>query len=135
MVYIEFQNGGSPPTVTPLRDEGRNYYAGLEVTGPALDRDYLRVPLLATPQLESSDEALYAANRTRWVFMTSGSAGVSSLAFSSGAGSQVYGFALVAAPDVNDRTKDLVFARFYPAAALAKSANSEIQARWTYTLI
>ncbi len=131
MAYIEFVNADPAPAISVSRGDGRSYYAGLETSGPPLNRDYLRVPLLFSPQTEASSDD-YTANRVRWVIMSSGDAGVGGLEFSSAAASEVYGFALVAAPDLNDRSRDLVFARVYLDTPLPKLATSQIQARWPY---
>lgn len=137
-VYVEFQNGGSPTPPALTRADGRSYYAGLEVSGPVADRSYMRLPLLVTPQLATSDADKYQSNVTRWMFMTEGGTQdvTETLTFSSGAGSIVYGFALVAAPDfLGDRSRDLVFARFYPDTPIEKTAGVEIQARWNYSFM
>ena len=132
MAYVEFINDGIAPAVSVSREDGRSYYAGLETTGVPLGIDYLRVPLLFSPAVSASS-AEYASNRVQWVVMSSGDTGVSGLAFSAEALSAVYGFALVSAPDVNDRTQDLVFARVYLETPLSKLATSQIHARWPYT--
>lgn len=133
MAYVEFYNGaGDPPSVVPDPVEGRSYYAGLEAADPADGIDYLRIPLIFGPAVGAT--AGHQSNRVRWTITTSGTEGVAGLSFSSGAGSKVFGGALVAAPDLSDRSADLVFARFYPEQPVEKGpANQQIQLIWTYT--
>ena len=129
MVYVEFQNGGTPPTVVPTRDGGRNYYAGL---AGSPTQDYLRIPLLINAQLASTNLDNFSSNLARWMLLTGGTAGVNGLPFSAADGSQVYGFALVSAPDASDASRDLVFARMYPDTPIPKVDGAEVQARWAY---
>lgn len=132
-IYVEFANAAppiSPPSYT--RADGLAYYAGL-AGNPT--RDYLRVPLIAAP-LSSSDEATYPkGNRNTFYARTAGVAGVNGLPFSSGAGSTVYGVALVAMVDPADRTKDLVMARRYFAsdAQLTKPSGLQLAVDWEIT--
>lgn len=131
--YIEFQNGGTPPAITPTVDGGRLYYAGLEASGLGLNRDYLRVPLVFRPTVAGSD-AQYQSNRVVFNVLSTGTTGVSGLPFSAEAESQVYGAALVATPDPSDRTMDLVLARFYPDEPLAKTPGGQVQLVWPYVV-
>lgn len=119
-MYIEFENMSDDVTaVTPPsfeRTEGIEYYAGL---ADSLVRDYLRVPLLLTPDVDvvSGDEALFPdpllGNLLRVQAITSGTAGVHGRTFSAAEHSRVFGIAIVATPVFADPTRDLVFARGY----------------------
>ena len=130
--YIEFKNGTAParPTIDPA--EGRSYYAGLETLHGSTFVDYLRVPRLFLPAISSSDPTKYPCNQLLYTIASQGAVGVCGLPFSAAANSVVYVAALVAAPVWEDRTQDLVFARFYPATALPKSAATEVNIRWPY---
>jgi len=129
-MYVEFENNGgvavTPPT--PLAAEGKSYYDGL-LTHPT--RDYLRVPATAV-LLDSTDAALYpGGNRLTVIAQTAGVAGVHGKIFSDTVSSRVYGGALVSTPDYGDQTQDLVYARFYYAAAsqMVKLASSQLWVR------
>jgi len=135
-MYMEFRNGGLPaPVVTPDPSEGRSYYAALD-TGLS-DRDYIRVPLTADPTLESSDPTKFSTNRVQFVALSGGyTIGRGGHAFSAAAQSVVYGVALVAAPDPDDPTQDIVFSRSYAPAdftAKLKLVNEEISIVWPHT--
>ena len=126
MAYIEFANLGEPvdPVPTIARDEGLSYYNSL--TAPY---DYLRLPIALTA-VESSDETLYPdGNISVFHLHTSGSVGYkNALSFTEGAGSYVYGGAILAAPVPGDSTKDLLLARFVlpPESQIPKVFGKEI---------
>lgn len=123
-MYLEFKNGGAPSyTVDPA--QGRSYYAALDSGGGA--SDYLRVALTTSPVLTSSDPTKFLANIMTILATTFGkNAGQGGFEFSAAAGSVVFGVALVAAPDPDDASQDLVFDRSYSFTALEKRANEEI---------
>ena len=132
-MYIEFENA-APPISAPsyTRADGRAYYAGLE-SDPT--RDYLRVPLIASP-LSSSDEATYPkGNVNTFYAMTGGAVGVGGRAFSSASASTVYGAALVPTVDPADRAKDLILSRFYFGAGsqLTKPPGLQLALGWEIT--
>ena len=126
MAYIEFANIGEPvdPVPTISRDEGLSYYNAL--TAPY---DYLRVPISLTA-VESSDETLYPlGNVSVFHLNTIGTVGFKNgLSFSDGAGSYVYGGAILAAPVIGDATKDLLLSRFVlaPDSQMPKVFGKEI---------
>lgn len=126
-IYLEYQNGGVAPTITPTRDEGRAYYAGLEGHST---RDYLRVPIVFRPSLSASS-ASFSSNKVTFTVMSVDQAGEGGKGFSNLDGSQVYGLALVSALDMTDRTRDLVFARGY-FAALEKGDTTQVSVTWSY---
>jgi hypothetical protein len=126
MAYIEFANIGEPvdPVPTILRDEGLSYYNGL-----AAPYDYLRVPVLTTG-CDSTDTDLYP-NGNRSIFHLQATATVghkNGLTFSEGAGSYVYGGAILAAPVPGDSTKDLLLSRFVltPSQQIPKVVGKEV---------
>lgn len=133
-MYLEFANGTPPLTVTtPDRTWNAAYYQSL------IGRDYLAVPIRAT-QLASSDLVTYP-NGNQVIFTAkSGGDGLVGLAngleFSSAASSVVTGAALVAQPDLNDPTQDLVLSAMYfdADAQQVKLSSSEIGIDWELTL-
>lgn len=115
--YVEYANLADPgDTVTPPsydRSEGRTYYDGLALTA---DRDYVRVPIGLPPALETEPGyTLPDGQGNRLVFhvLATADTGVHGRAFHVNSNSKVYGLALVVAPDWDDPTADLVFARAY----------------------
>ena len=128
-MYMEFQNGGATPTVDPDPADGRSYYAALDSGLSA--RDYLRLPLAATPTLSSSDASKFETNKATFFGMSTGStAGRGGHVFSAAAVSNVYGVALVAAPDPDDASQDIVFSRSYDFTPKQKQVNEEISIQW-----
>lgn len=128
-MYVEFDNSGSAvnPTPTISRSDDLSYYTTL-----SSPRDYLRVPIVLLGE-ENSDSNTFVDNNTA-VFhaKTSGVVGVNGLPFSAAANSRVYGGALVAFCDPADATKDLIFSRYYAAAAnqLLKEVGRQIGLEW-----
>lgn len=119
-IFLEFENLGNPATtVTPPsydRDEGVGYYDDLSLSST---KDYLRVPLQSTPSLgvasgyDSYFTEAGTGNKLTFMGITTGSVGVHGRAFANANNSKVYGAALVATPDENDHSKDLIIARTY----------------------
>lgn len=112
--YIEFQNVASPgdpaDAVVYDRTESAEYYASL-ASSP--DRDYLRVPfVLGEPQLDD-EENFPRGNLLLGFAVSDGATGVHGKTFSEGANSVVAGAAVVATPDRDDPTQDLIFSRWY----------------------
>lgn len=137
-MYIEYENVGAPED--PISEDpefdralGVDHYAALSGT-----RDYLRVALTLEPSLViSTDYTEYFTpgengNQLTFFAQTSGAEGVNALPFSHVVNSKVYAAALVATPDFNDRTKDVVFARtvFDVEDQITKEASSQIGITW-----
>ena len=138
-MYMEFENVASPgdpvsvPAFTRDAGEGVEYYNGLALSG---DRDYLRVPLVAT-SMDSTDETNFPkGNRPIFFAQTSGVEGVHGKGFSDADNSTVFGGALVAFVDEDDPTRDIVLSRFYLEVAkqVPKLATSEIGFEWRLKL-
>jgi hypothetical protein len=135
-MFFEFENNSgaavSPPSFD--RNDGMSYYNGL-LTSP--NRDYLRVPLVAS-SLNSSDVALFpGGNQLGFFAQTEGVTGVHGKTFSSAVQSRIFGGALVTFPDFGDATQDLVFSRFYFTETdeqLIKLVGSQIGFSWSVTL-
>jgi hypothetical protein len=139
VVYFEFENDNPNPgsIVQPSIDltRGRSYYAALENDAATTKRDYLRVSLLSVPSLDTSDPSLFVSNRVTFIATTVGSvAGEGGQPFNVARLSTVYGVALVYAPDPNDRTEDMVFARSYDMTPKQLGANEQISIVWRHTI-
>lgn len=138
-LYIEFENVASPSTAVAVssfdRDLGINHYNSLVSSST---RDFLRIPLTLEPA--GSVSAGYEAylpieqqlNKLTFFVQTAGTAGVFGKTFSHTVNSKVYAAALVAAPQYDDRTKDVIFARTIFAAEnqVTKEASSQIGITW-----
>ena len=143
-VYFEFENVISAETAvvepqTFLRSVGLPYYDGL---GAMFNRDYLRIPMVVAPQFSTSSG--YASllpteqqtNQLTFFAQTEGTSGINGKGFGSnvsGKISKIYAASLVAAPDIDDPTKDIVFARtvFNTENQVLKDASSQIGITWT----
>jgi hypothetical protein len=138
-MYLEFENTASPgdpvspPALSRAAGEGVDYFAGLSTSD---DRDYLRVPLIAST-LETTDETLFPkGNAPTFFAQSSGVEGVHGKTFSDSANSVVFGGALVAFVDAGDPTQDLVLSRFYLEVSdqQAKLSTSQIGLEWQLRL-
>lgn len=146
-VYVEFQNVAvesdlvAVPTVDGLNPlHGRPYYDAL---ADSTDTDYLRVDVLAAPQIDVEDGYAGAfpdagtGNLLRLHAQSSGLIGINGLPFDDGNNSKVFGTALVVAPVENDPTQDIVIARGYfeGAAQLIKLPGRQIGVTWEVPFI
>jgi len=132
-MYLEFQNGGTPPVITPDPADGRTYYAALESGLTAAD--YLRIPFSNVPTLSTTDVSKFLANKGTFFAMSTGqTVGRGGKPFSAGDGSIVYGIALVCAADVADASQDIVFSRTYNFTAISKEVGQEISMTWAHIL-
>jgi hypothetical protein len=133
IMYIEYENVTNPTDVvsvpTPARDEGAqsSYYASM-----ALHRDFLRVPIIAATPYTEDVNKYPKGNAAFYIAQTSGTQGFYGLAFSSGVNSKVFGCALGWAPDLGDRSKDLLYARKYYSSGQQslKVPSSEVAVEW-----
>jgi hypothetical protein len=138
-MYIEFENQADPAVVIAVspfdRDLGIGYYNGLLTSG---NRDFLRIPLSVEPAtsvsagFEANLPVDQQANQLTFFVQTSGTTGVHGKTFSHVVNSKVYSAALVAAPHIGDRTKDVIFARtiLSPANQVTKEASSQVGITW-----
>ena len=128
-MYFEYKNlaaSGDPITAPSYdRSDASSYYASLAGTS---DTDIVRANLMtgATYQSSGSD---YNGNIVSFVAMTEVGQGYYGKAFSATTNSEVYGAALVAAPAINDITRDIIFSRVY-FPQIAKQPNQQIGIRW-----
>jgi hypothetical protein len=131
-MYIEFDNSGSAPTPpTATRGGSVDYYASLNDTDP--NQDYLRVPVIAT-RLDNTDSTLFLVdNRARFFAQTETKTGVNGL--TCGLGSYVYGASLVACPEYDDPSQDVIFSRTYFTTEnqIVVAQNSQIGLSWDIT--
>lgn len=140
-MYIEYENV-APEQEISTPSFGRNvditYYNSLV---DSQTRNFIRVPLSIEPALSVSagyDANLpvnQAGNQLTFFAQTSEARVVYSGAskqFSSASNSRIYAAALVAAPVIGDRSKDVIFARtiFSSANQVTKEASSQIGITW-----
>jgi hypothetical protein len=140
-MYIEYENI-DPELEISTASFGRSvditYYNAL-VDSPT--RNFIRVPLSVEPALSVSagyDANLpvdQAGNQLTFFAQTSEARVVfagETKQFSSATNSRVYAAALVAAPAINDRSKDVIFARtvFNGANQVTKEASAQIGITW-----
>jgi len=138
-MYIEYANVALPGDPAPIPTFDRNpasgvtYYNAL-ITNPA--NDYLRVPIIAAP-VDTSDPVLYPkGNLVTFFAQTQGTVGVHSKPFGDVYNSTVIGAALVATPNPDDATEDLVLSRFYfdVPEQKPKLPTGQIGLEWELTL-
>lgn len=135
-MYFQYQNTvGTPVQPSLTKDLGRSDFDS--ITG-ADKRDWLRVPIITEPLIDSSDEAVYENNQ---VTFTASSASSASLTGESPAGnvfsdttpdgpSKIYSLALVSTPTISDNTKDRIFSRVNPASILTVQAGHHVTVFW-----
>lgn len=132
-MYFEFRNLDDPDTDVDAPSYGRGdgiaYYEGLS---DSADTDYVRVPLTAVTVTSANTTRYPGGNVTNAIAQTSGVTGVNGKSFSDTVNSKVFGGALVASPDPNDASRDLIVSRFYfPAGSqLPKLAGSQLGLNW-----
>ena len=131
-MYIEFQNLADPsdPITPPTfgRDGGASYYDGL-ISSP--DRDFIRIALSVSPSFASSGGD-YQNNVVTFFGQTAGTSGFHGKSFGESANSAVFGAALVASPDTQDQSKDVVFSRVYSGIdKILKQTGQEIGVTWS----
>jgi hypothetical protein len=140
-IYFEFENVLTPETAVSepasfSKELGISYYNSF-----GQYRDFLRVPLILEPGrststgYESKLPFEHQDNQLTFFAQTSGNSGVRGVSFGnsvSGRNSKIYAAALVAAPNFNDPTKDIIFARtvFSEAHQVPKEASSQIGITW-----
>jgi hypothetical protein len=139
VIYVEFKNLADPATVvtnpTFSRHDGLEYYDGL---AGSPDTDYLRLfaptPTVAVIPGYSSYFPPGQGNMLVYKVVTGGAMGVHGRPFSAAANSKVYGAALAAAPDVDDRTQDVLISRGYydPSAHLVKQPSGQIEITYKF---
>ena len=116
-VYVEFSNvaeaGDTVVVPSMSRANASDYYAGL-----ALDpcNDYLRLPVLAYRKYISNPLLFSRPNAIAISTVTGGVTGFHGKPFSHTAISKIYGMALVAAPNPDDPSHDIVYDRAYFSA-------------------
>ena len=115
-MYIEFCNVASPgdavpiPSYTRSSSDARAYYDSLAESS---DTDYVRADIISAV-VSSTDEDTYPNGNMLTLFgLATAVEGVHGKTFSYAANSKVYGAALVATPDNDDPTQDLVMSRAY----------------------
>lgn len=133
-MYLEFENVADPDdeVAAPeiVRSSGRAYYDSLI---DSEDRDYLRVPIIATSSELIGDTINSSQGlRIRWFAQSSGVVGAHGKEFSDAVNSKIIGGALVAQVSAGDATQDLILSRFYaaPERQLVKLPSGQVGAEW-----
>jgi hypothetical protein len=136
-MYLEYENvasAGDPVSIPSFdRGEGVDYYNGLSNSS---DRDYLRVPVIAT-KIDSTDQTKFPqGNQMTFFAQSEGTQGVHGKPFDAANNSTLFGGVLVAKPDPKDASQDLVFARFYfpQSEQQVKLASSQLGVEWSIEL-
>lgn len=128
-MWFEFDNGGSPATPAPSREDTAVSVIA-EATGT---RDILRGSLVAQPLLQASGPD-YGSNQGVYHAITPAGSSiqgeVNSLAF--GAGSSIIGLCLAASPGGSDIEDDWIYSRFALGAGdeLAVGSSGQVAATW-----
>ena len=140
-MYIEYENIAPESTIS-APSFGRNvdvsYYNSLVDSNT---RNFIRVPLSIEPALsvstgyEANLPVNQSGNQLTFFAQTAEARVVYSgegKAFNANSNSRVYAAALVAAPAMNDRSKDVIFARtvFAENNQVTKEASSQIGITW-----
>jgi hypothetical protein len=127
-MYMQYKN--SAPSLSTIPDDrDTDYYFNLSG-----DDGFVRVSTLANPQFSTTDSTKFANNKVEFFAVSDGS-NASGATVIDGT-SQFYSLALVAMPDADDRTQDIIFSAAHlvdGAGALApitKYANSQIGLSW-----
>lgn len=139
MAYIEFQNVASPgdPADEIVFDfsDGVEYFTGLE---DSPNRDYIRAPLtVSEPSIEDGMEDVFPNGNKILAYATSnGIVGVHGKPFTEAANSVVCAVAIVATPNKDDPTQDLIYARWSAAEAAQwpKVDDKKITIEWELPL-
>lgn len=135
-MYFEFQNLADPEDEVSAPSyevsDGIDYYLGL---AESEDIDYIRVPLTAATVSSSDADRFPGGNVLTAFAQTSGTVGHHGKTYSDSVNSKVFGGALVAMPDQDDSTQDLVISRFYFDAEKQqlKLSSSQIGLAWPLT--
>ena len=133
-IFIEYKNEATagtptPPTVSDL-SKGIDYYLNDIGSGAGdLGIDFLRLPIVSQPYVDTTDAAKYEGNRVTFYSQSQTIDGHHGKAFGNNPGtsvSHVWGAALVLVSDVADATKDKVILRCYFDDVIVKPASGEV---------
>ena len=130
-MYIEYMNGTPTQPVIPL-DRTPSYYEAL-----ADPYGYVRIRTLSQPVFSSSDSTKYSSNTVTLLGVTDGtSAGGASIIDGT---TKFTSLALVAIPDISDRTQDTLVSGApimdgSTFAPITKLANSQLGFKWSLKL-
>lgn len=134
-MYMQFTNNlGAWVRPTNFGRLGYTYFHSISA-----GTDVIRVPLLQTPGYDASSD-VYASNQTTFIAQSGGADGVAGLngvlTFDRST-SYVVGGGLIAMPDADDWSQDLVLTRGYVASAdsiLRPASPNEIMMRWQFVI-
>jgi len=135
-MYLQFTNAATytPPSEDDISRDGSLFHGSLPE-----EHDILRVPLLALPTSTASG-GVYSSNCVSFIAATAGDDGspglIDELPFTRGL-SLVVGGGVIAMPDPDDYTQDIVLSRGYLTEAgqlVRPDAPAEIAVRWQITI-
>lgn len=147
-VYFEYENVLTAETAVV---ESQSFSKTLNIDyyntlGTSPNRDYLRVPIIVAPQFSTATG--YASllptnqqtNQITFFAQTTGTSGMTGRAFGANVGgriSKIYAAALVAAPDIADPTKDVIFSRtvFSADNQVIKDVSAQVGITWSIAFI
>lgn len=135
MAYLEFQNVASPgdPADEVVFDfaDGVEYFTALSGSS---DRDYIRATLtVSEPTIADGMSALFPkGNKINAYAVSNGIVGVNGKPFSESDNSVICAVAVVATPDKDDPTQDLIYSRWSAGASQqwAKVDDQKITMEW-----
>ena len=125
-IYVVFENN---PAAIRISTDASNIAATYATSSP--NRSFVRVPTMGDPVYSSTDPD-YANNEVSFLGVTDGSSEFPAVPVTDGV-SVFYHSALVAAPDMDDQTKDVVFSCANFSSDQTKVAGAQIGIRWTLT--
>lgn len=130
-VYLEYENTAGAPA--PVSFDKTTTAADFQGLGGS--KDYIRANLTASATFGSSGSP-YGENRATFFALALNNVGptnqgMGGLDFSAAANSKIVSIGLVAMPDIEDETQDLLYARYAPASPFAKAADREVGITWT----
>lgn len=143
-MYIEFENMTLPGDAATIpsfdRSEGIEYFQDLSFSSV---RDFLRVPLLVNPSIgihtgyDNYFVEGVSGNKLTFFTQSKGIAGYHGRTWSDSVNSKVVGVALIVMPELDDATKDIVFARSYLEVAeqTLKLPSSQVGVTWDISLL
>ncbi len=140
-LYLEYENVAAPDDEVTIpgfsEQDDRSYYENLAAS---LTRDYLRIAIAIPGAIDPApgQESFFEEGQGNMLTLfgeSSGTQGMTGKAFSDVANSKLCGVAVVAAPDLADRTQDILFARsYYPVdKQQLKPSNGGFGVRYSLT--
>jgi hypothetical protein len=125
-IYIVFENDPSAVRISPDVENDAATYAAASA-----NRSFVRVSTMGSPTFTASGSE-YDSNKVTFLGVTDGSSFFEAIPVTDGT-SVFYHAALVASPDADDQTQDVVFSCGDLTTDLTKVAGAQIGIRWDIT--